>query len=262
MAKGETYDEFVDKFKPKRTTDDCYTPPEIYEVVLNWAKKHLPIEGREIVRPFYPGGDYQAYNYPENCVVIDNPPFSIFTKICDWYNEHGISFLLFAPGLTSIRRGLTFIGLSTSVVFENGALVSTSFVTNMMGDILATSEPELCRELRRVVDMLRKKQKKELRKYSFPPNVLRASTLGVLSRWGVHYCVREGDGEIVAYAVTKKGAHFGNSILLSDKAAAEREAAEKAAAAENAAAAEKAAAHCLELSEESKQIIERLNQNN
>ena len=27
MAKNETYEEFVDKFKPKLTTDDCYTPP-------------------------------------------------------------------------------------------------------------------------------------------------------------------------------------------------------------------------------------------
>lgn len=31
--KGESYDEFVEKFKPKKTTDDCYTPPEIYEVI-------------------------------------------------------------------------------------------------------------------------------------------------------------------------------------------------------------------------------------
>lgn len=23
----------MDKFKPKLTTDDCYTPPEVYEVV-------------------------------------------------------------------------------------------------------------------------------------------------------------------------------------------------------------------------------------
>ena len=25
--KGESYEEFVEKFKPKKTTDDCYTPP-------------------------------------------------------------------------------------------------------------------------------------------------------------------------------------------------------------------------------------------
>lgn len=39
MAQGETYEEFVDKFKPKLTTDDCYTPPEVYDVVASWAVK-------------------------------------------------------------------------------------------------------------------------------------------------------------------------------------------------------------------------------
>lgn len=31
--KGETYEEFTEKFKPKKMTADCYTPPEIYEVI-------------------------------------------------------------------------------------------------------------------------------------------------------------------------------------------------------------------------------------
>lgn len=29
--KSKTYDEFVEKFKPKLTTDDCYTPPMVIE---------------------------------------------------------------------------------------------------------------------------------------------------------------------------------------------------------------------------------------
>lgn len=29
------YDGFVEKFKPKKmTTDDCYAPPDVYDVVL------------------------------------------------------------------------------------------------------------------------------------------------------------------------------------------------------------------------------------
>ena len=35
--KFKTYDEFVEKFKPKLTTDDCYTPPVVYEAVADWA---------------------------------------------------------------------------------------------------------------------------------------------------------------------------------------------------------------------------------
>ena len=41
MSKSNTYEEFVDKFKPKKTTDDCYTPGAIYEVVKDWAIKEM-----------------------------------------------------------------------------------------------------------------------------------------------------------------------------------------------------------------------------
>ena len=33
LESNAEYEAFVDKFKPKLTTDDCYTPPEVYEVV-------------------------------------------------------------------------------------------------------------------------------------------------------------------------------------------------------------------------------------
>ena len=98
--KSKTYEEFVDKFKPKKTTDDCYTPPAIYEVIRDWACNEFEIDPAVIVRPFYPGGDYEHYEYPDGCVVLDNPPFSILSKICNFYLERGIKFFLFAPSLT------------------------------------------------------------------------------------------------------------------------------------------------------------------
>ena len=95
------YKAFVDKFKPKKTTDDCYTPALIYEAVKDWACKEYNIASDKIVRPFYPGGDYENYEYPEGCVVLDNPPFSILSKIIAFYLERGIAFFLFAPTLTA-----------------------------------------------------------------------------------------------------------------------------------------------------------------
>ena len=80
MPKSKTYEEFVEKFKPKKTTDDCYTPPEIYEAVKEWACLEYSIDPDTVVRPFWPGGDYEAFDYPEGCTVIDNPPFSILKK--------------------------------------------------------------------------------------------------------------------------------------------------------------------------------------
>ena len=50
------YQAFVDKFKPKLTTDDCYTPEPVMAAVLEYCKEQYDIEGAEIIRPFWPGG--------------------------------------------------------------------------------------------------------------------------------------------------------------------------------------------------------------
>ena len=55
----EDYDGFVEKFKTKKTTDDCMTPPEIYDVVRDYACKRYGVDATKIVRPFWPGGDYE-----------------------------------------------------------------------------------------------------------------------------------------------------------------------------------------------------------
>ena len=79
---SEEYKAFVDKFKPKLTTDDCYTPPNIYETVKEWVFEHYNLDkSTKVIRPFYPGGDYEHAEYPENSIVIDNPPFPILSKI-------------------------------------------------------------------------------------------------------------------------------------------------------------------------------------
>ncbi|MFC2416236.1 MAG: hypothetical protein ACFNPT_11025, partial [Neisseria elongata] len=91
----EDYEGFVEKFKPKLTTDDCYTPPAVYTAVLEWVKDEIGItEGMEVIRPFYPGGDYENEDYMGK-VVIDNPPFSIISRIVRFYQERGIPFFLF-----------------------------------------------------------------------------------------------------------------------------------------------------------------------
>ena len=102
MAKGETYEQFVEKFKPKKTTDDCYTPPLVYEAVKGWACREYGIDPARVVRPFWPGGDYERFEYQEGCAVIDNPPFSILSAICVFYIDRDVPFFLFAPSLTCL----------------------------------------------------------------------------------------------------------------------------------------------------------------
>lgn len=107
MAYNETYEEFVEKFKPKKTTDDCYTPDNIYEVIKEWVVNEYHLKGMNIVRPFYPGGDYQSYDYHINDVVIDNPPFSIQKQIIEFYLDKDIKFFLFCDGKTIYSKSFT-----------------------------------------------------------------------------------------------------------------------------------------------------------
>lgn len=134
--KFRDYEGFVEKFKPKLTTDDCYTPPTVYDAILAWVREEYKIgEDVPIHRPFYPGGDYENFEYKADGVVIDNPPFSILAKIVDFYIARGIKFFLFAPHLTLFsglrNRKMTAIVAAGGIVYENGAEISTSFFTNL-----------------------------------------------------------------------------------------------------------------------------------
>lgn len=135
----EDYDAFVAKFNKElpKNTDDCYTPQAVYEAVLSWLKQNVDIDGRSIVRPFYPGGDYKNEVYPENCVVVDNPPFSILSEIVRFYLAAKIDFFLFAPGLTlmtPVASYCTAIVTASSIRYANGAEVCTGFLSSLFDD--------------------------------------------------------------------------------------------------------------------------------
>ena len=261
MARGESYEEFVEKFKPKKTTDDCYTPPAIYEAVKDWAVKEYGIDPAKIVRPFYPGGDYERFEYPEGCVVLDNPPFSILSKILRFYHERRIKYFLFAPALTLFSaRGLEGCAIATgaTIEYENRAKVSTSFRTNLEDDIVR-SAPSLHRAIESAALSLREESRKELPKYEYPPHVITAARAAYFSKRGVDFRVPRGAGVHIGAMDAQRSAKksiYGGGYLLSEKAAAEKAAAEKAAA--EKAAAEKAAAERWELSEREWQIVAEL----
>jgi hypothetical protein len=148
------YGAFVEKFKPKKTTDDCYTPDNVYAAVLDWAVKEYGLEGAQIIRPFYPGGDYTKEDYSGNCAVIDNPPFSILAEICRWYNQRGIRFFLFGPGQTlfsgSGMDGINYVICDGSITYANGATIKTGFVTNL-GQYKIIVAPDLIKQLKRSI---------------------------------------------------------------------------------------------------------------
>ena len=263
FADNPEYEAFVDKFKPKKTTDDCYTPPLVYEVVRDWACEEYGIDPACIVRPFYPGGDYERFPYAPDSAVLDNPPFSILAKICDFYIDRGIPFFLFAPSLTafSSRKNVMRINhiiCDADITYHNGAVVRTAFVTSY-GGYVAQTAPELGARIAKAMQQIKTGTKKELQKYTYPDHVATAAMLQRYAHYGVDYRIEAKDctpiSKLDSQAEQGKGI-FGGGLLLSERAAAERAAAERAAA--ERAAAERAAAHVWELSEREKRIIESL----
>lgn len=150
--KTESYEEFIKKFENKKTTDDCYTPADVYNVVCNYFCKKLSIDRSKIIRPFYPGGDYQNENYRDK-IVLDNPPFSKMAEIERFYAANGVPFVLFAPGLTAMTRTslnakLGIVYLQYGIRYENGANVMTAFVSNLFNKIIL--DPVLGDEIHKV----------------------------------------------------------------------------------------------------------------
>ena len=227
------YAAFVEKFRPKKTTDDCYTPANVYDAVRGWALAHYGLApDTEVVRPFWPGGDYERHAYPAGCVVIDNPPFSILAKIVRFYDARRIPFFLFAPILTLFNQArnprIGFVAASCSVTYANGAVVRTGFVTNM-GEYVVETAPDLCRAVKAADDANVGADKKRLPKYAYPPDVLTAARAGWLSEHGEDFRVRRG-GAAWVRRLDAGCEIFGGGLLLSERAAAERAAAERAAA--------------------------------
>ena len=272
MASGELSDDdeeyqaFLEKFEAKKTTDDCYTPDNIYNAVKKWCVEKYGLQGKKFIRPFYPNGDYQKEDYSGDCVVLDNPPFSIISEICEWYTERGIKFFMFAPTLTllGIARGtMKYVACGAGVTYENGANVSTSFVTNL-GDkkIIASAE------LREIVEEVNKenlrKLHKELPKYSYPDEVLTATMLCYMAAHGTSLEIEEKDTYFIRALDSQKESGkglFGSGFLLSEKATSEKAAAEKAAAEKAAAekaAAEKVDTNIWELSDREREIVKSL----
>jgi len=222
-----TYDLFVEKFQREKTTDDCYTPEAVYNVVRDWCVKEYNLNPDSFVRPFYPDSDYLKFKYPDNCVVVDNPPFSILAEIVQFYLQFGIKFFLFAHSKTILSLGCyhcCFICTNARIIYENGARINSSFITNLE-DAGVRSAPELLENIQKVQG-----NKKSLPKYQYPDEVLRFNDVEKFSSNGVDFKVDYKDLHFIRALDNQKqdGKRiFGAGFLMSQEATKKRLEAEK-----------------------------------
>ena len=228
---NDEYNDFVDKFEVKKTTDDCYTPDLVYDAVLDWVRNEYGISNdAKIVRPFYPNGDYEHEDYPDGCVVVDNPPFSILSEILRFYVDNSVKFFLFAPTLTLFSPRVDkccFIPTNARVRYENGAIVDTSFVTNLDTENRIKTAPSLYEAVTDAVnDYTNEQGKTATLKYKYPSYVVTAAMVGSWCRMGIDFSVPNGSavqiGCLDAQKEYDKGI-FGSGFLLSDECASDAE---------------------------------------
>ena len=236
------YESFIAKFTDRpKTTDECWTPKDIYDAVVKYVGTVVDLTGKEILRPFYPGGDYENAEYPEDGIVIDNPPFSMFTKICAFYTRAGIPFFLFGPGMTigSVFKYCTAVIISEQITFGNGAKIRCNFASNLYGDTLITTAPLLDRL---IMSCESQDTKANLQAYEYPEELLSVSDMQTICKGGIDFSVSRSEGAIIKKLThhPKKSGLFGEHILIS-----------------TAKAAAKAAAK-VPLSESEKEIVQQL----
>ena len=221
MAARE-YADFLAKFDAKKTTDDCFTPPAVFAAVHQWAAAEYRLQGRRIVRPFHPGGDFVAFEYQPGDVVLDNPPFSIITKIRRFYDESGIDYFLFAPSLTLFStRAPTMLVVDETVEYANGAKVATSFITSLEPHTRVRTAPALAQALRDA-----RPSKAALPKYVYPENVRNAALLQRVS--SVDFSIPADECEFISALDSQRDAGktiFGGGVIMSAAKAAELKAA-------------------------------------
>ena len=224
-VEAESYDTFTEKFKPKLTTDDCYTPAPVYEAVAGWVTQEYGLREEEFVRPFWPGGDYQAVEYGPEVVVVDNPPFSIVAEIIRFYCAAGIKFFIFAPALTlftATEQRVCYLPCGVSITYANGAKVSTSFITNLEENQVRCV-PSLFMAVEAANKAVQAELTKTVPKYDYPAEVITAARCQRWAKYGVEFAVKPEEciyvGALDAQREARKSI-FGGGYLLRPAAAA------------------------------------------
>ena len=228
----------------------------MYEAVVRYVGTVIDLTDKVILRPFFPGGDYENAEYPENGVVIDNPPFSLFTKICAFYSARQIPFFIFGNGLTIGRcyKFCTAVVVDSLIVFENGAKVQCNFASNLYGDAIAVTAPLLSQMIAACPSQ---DTKVNLPSFQYPQQLVTISDLQKICKGGTEFRIERSQAHIVGNLdnFPKKSGLFGAQLLVSDEKAAEKD------------KAKVFTKEVLEqdipvpLSDRERKIIERLNQN-
>ena len=133
---------------------------------------------------------------------------------------------------------MSYIITNVSITYQNGANVSTGFITNLEPTPCFKSESNLKNLLTEANKENLKKITKQLPRYKYPKNILTVSKLSYLAKNGVSLCIDRNKCKFVRRLddqIKHKKTIFGCGYIISDEIADVIEIASKQAAAQAAA---------------------------
>lgn len=124
--KFEDYEGFIEKFKPKKTTDDCYTPPLVYEAIADWVANEYKLDKRTSPTLYKAVDEANTANTAalRKRVPKYSYPLELVTTVAIYpYARYGIEFVV--PRSASVRvSALDSQRAAKKAVFGCGWLVS------------------------------------------------------------------------------------------------------------------------------------------
>ena len=146
----------------------------------------------------------------------------------------GSSFFLFAPTLTSIINisdRCTALPVGVDITYTNGAVVTTSFVTNLEPfEIRMRTAPTLYAAVDKANRQNKQEQVKQLPKYTYPPELITSAQIYPYNKYGIDFKITRKECIRVGMLDAQKPLGktiFGGGLLLNDRLTAEREKAER-----------------------------------
>ena len=145
--------------------------------------------------------------------------------------------------------------VDANIVYDNGANVKTSFLTNLEPQNLRIrTAPGLYQVVKKATETVQKEVKKHLPKYTYPNYVVQAARINAYSKHGIEFKVPKSESFFVSQLDAQKGKKktiFGGGFLVSEQCAAEKERADRELA-------ERERVEHFELSDREKEIIKEL----
>jgi hypothetical protein len=121
--------------------------------------------------------------------------------------------------------------VGAAIVYENGANVNTSFLTNLEDkNIRAKSSPSLFAVIKEANERNLKATKRELPKYSYDGHIVMTPFFGQLSRYGIEFSLPVDESEPISQLDSQKEsgkAIFGKGYIMSERMYQLREKAER-----------------------------------